>query len=218
MKWESIITHWSLGAALNLSCASIRSQCQADYLRHKHGSSNDPFVMTYKLWLPGHPGGLREDVWPPRLFTHSTEPCWLQLSSVGSKKLWTLFTSFLLDRKNTSIHNSVKPLNIATDQIFIISECSIPHWNRSLQYNTCAVASENHDDSCHSSPHFGSFWLHHPVLTTWGHSRNWCEHSTGKLSRSHASRAESPLTPGSFWSSHWLCKAWNYLPITTTCL
>lgn len=64
-------------------------------------------------------------------------------------------------------------------------------------------------NSYHFSLHFGSFSFYHPVLTTCGHSRNWCEHSTGKLRCSHASRAESPLTPGSFWSCHWLCKAWN---------
>lgn len=31
---------------------------------------------------------------------------------------------------------------------------------------THAVACENHANSCCSSPHFGSFCLHHPVLTT----------------------------------------------------
>lgn len=165
--------------------------------------------MTYKLWLPGHPGTLREEgIWPPRFFTHRTEPWWLQLNSVGSKKFWTSFTSFFLDRKATSIHNPVKSLYITTDHIFITSDCSIPLWNGSLQGNMCS-GSWKLANSCHSSSHFGSFWFHHPVLTTCGHSRNWCEHSTGKFSCSHASRAESPLTPGSFWSSHWLYKAWN---------
>lgn len=83
-KWKSIITHWSLGAALSLSCAWIRSQCQVDYLTHKHGLSNDPFIMTCKLWLPGHPGGLKkEGIHPRRLLTHK------ELSPAGcNSALW----------------------------------------------------------------------------------------------------------------------------------
>lgn len=153
MKWKSIITHWSLEAALNLSCAWIRSQCQADYFRHNHGSSNDPFLMTSTLWLPEYPGGLREEgLWPPRFFTHRTELWWLQLRSVGSKKLWTLFTSFLPGRKTTSFHNPVKSLYITTDHIFITSVCSMPLWNGSLQCNMCAVAPEN--QLTPATPHF----------------------------------------------------------------
>lgn len=86
-KWKSIITHWSHWAVLSLSCAWIRSQCQADYLTHKHSLSNDPFLITSKLWLPGHLKGFKkEDIQSPSPHTDTAEPCLLQLSSAGSKK------------------------------------------------------------------------------------------------------------------------------------
>lgn len=131
MKWKSIITHWSLGAVLSLSCAWMRSQCQVDYDTHKHGLSNDPFLMTSKLWLPGHPGGLRkEGVQPRRLLTHeelSHPGC--NSARRGERHFGRHLPGFLLNPeaqekqrrwKITSIYNYVKSLLITTSHRVLV--------------------------------------------------------------------------------------------------
>lgn len=131
MTWKSIVTHWSLGAVLSLSCAWVRSQCQGDYLTHKHGLSNDPFLMTSKLWLSGHPGGLRkEGVQPQRLLTHK-ERSLLGCHSArwGERHFGHHFPGFLLNPEDqekqrrwkiTSIYNYVKSLLITTSHTVLV--------------------------------------------------------------------------------------------------
>ena len=193
-KWKSIITHWSLGAALSLSCAWIRSQCQADCLTNKLALSNDPFVMTSKLGLPGHPGGLRKEGIKPRmLLTHKElSPAGCNSTLWGARNFGHHLPGFLLNPEDqekqrrwkiTSIHNPVKSLLITTDQILTMwsessihtLECEFTAQHMQLLVKTMLTPAApplilNHFASTILSWQPGSY----------GYSQNCCEQSTGR--------------------------------------